>query len=61
MRVPQLMRREPATDPARDRGVVELFADACRCARPAACRSAYDAEQSSDRQGGAQLEPRLEL
>jgi hypothetical protein len=28
MRVPQLMRREPATDPGRERGQVELFADA---------------------------------
>jgi hypothetical protein len=54
-----MMRREPATDPGRERGVVELFPDARRCARPAACRSA-DAEQSSDRQGAAQLEPRLE-
>jgi hypothetical protein len=40
VRVSQLMRREPATDPGRDRGVVELFADARRCARPAVCRSA---------------------
>jgi hypothetical protein len=40
MRVPQLVRREPATDPGRDRRAVELFADARRCARPAACRSA---------------------
>ena len=51
MRVPELMRREPATDPGRDRGVVQLSADAGRRARPAACRSAQDAEQSSDRQG----------
>jgi hypothetical protein len=61
MRVPKLMRREPATDPSRERGVVELFADARWCARQAACRSAYDAEQSSDRQGLAQLQPRLEV
>jgi len=27
-----MMRREPATDPGRERGVVELFADARRCA-----------------------------
>lgn len=40
MGVPQLMWREPAPDPGCDRGMVDLFADAGRCARPAACRSA---------------------
>ena len=61
MRVPQLMRREPAAAPGRNRGVVELSADASRCARPAACRSAQDAEKSSDRQGRPHLEPRREV
>ena len=61
VRVPQLMRREPTTHPGRDRGVVQLFAEARRGARPAAGRPAQDAEQSFDRQGRAQLEPRLEV
>ena len=55
------MGRKPATDAGRYRGMVKLFADARRCARPAACRPAQDAEQSSDRQGPAQLEPWLEV
>jgi hypothetical protein len=58
--VPQLMGRKPATALGRDRGVVQLFAEPRRRARPAACRCAQDTEQSSDRQRLTQLEPRLE-
>jgi hypothetical protein len=45
MRVPQLMRREPATNPSRERRVAELFADAGRCARAAACRLSRPVEK----------------
>ena len=61
MRVSELMRREPATHLGSERGVVELLADAGCCARPASCRTAQDAEQSSHRQAGAQLEPGVEV
>jgi hypothetical protein len=49
VRLAQLMRREPTRDSCLDRGVVKLFADARWPARPAACRPAHDAKQSSDR------------
>jgi hypothetical protein len=61
VRVAQLMRREPPTDPGRDGGVVQLCADARRRARSAAGRPAHDAEHPSDRQGAAQLKPGFEV
>jgi hypothetical protein len=44
VRVPQLMECEPATESGGNRGVVKLFTDADRGARPAACRPTHDAE-----------------
>jgi hypothetical protein len=61
VRVPQLMRREPATDPGGNRDVVKLCADASRRAWAAACRTAHDAEQPSDRQGPTRLQPWSEV
>jgi hypothetical protein len=61
VRVPQLMRREPATHSGGNRGVVKLFTDAGRRARPAACRPTHDAEQPSDRQGPTRLQPWFEV
>jgi hypothetical protein len=45
MRVPELVRREPASDSCYRGGVVQLSADSGRSAWPPACRAAQDAEQ----------------
>jgi hypothetical protein len=59
MRMPQLMRREPAPHTGSKRRLVELRADHCRFARATAGASAQNAEQAADRQRAAQLEPTL--
>jgi hypothetical protein len=61
MRMPQLVGREPAANSGSERGAVQLGTDRGRGARPAAGRAAQNAEQGADRQGPAQLEPRVEL
>ena len=61
VRVAELMRREPPTHTCRDRGVVQLLADPGWRARPAACRSADNAEQPTDRQTTPQLQPWREV
>lgn len=61
VRVPQLVRREPATHPGRECEVMELGADTGWCERPAAGRSAQNTEQPADRQVAAELQPWLQM
>ena len=61
VRMPELVRREPAADTGRHGGVMELTADPGGRARASACWTAQDAEQRAGRQCCAQLEPRLEV
>jgi hypothetical protein len=56
VRVPQLVRREPAPDSGCLGGGAELAADSGWRARSTACRAAQHAEQRSDGQMGAELE-----
>ncbi len=59
--VPELMWREPAPDPCRGCGAVQLRANAGRAAPTAARGSVQDAEERADRQCVAQLDPWLQL
>jgi hypothetical protein len=59
--VPELMRREPTPDPCRGRGVMELRSDPGRTAVTPARGSVQDAEERTDRQALAQLNPWLQL
>jgi hypothetical protein len=60
-RVGLMVRCEPPTDTCRDRGVMQLLADPRWRARSAACRSADNAEQPTDRQTAPQLQPWREV
>jgi hypothetical protein len=46
--VSELVWREPASDPSRRGGMMQLSADSGRGACPAASRTAQDTEQSAD-------------
>jgi hypothetical protein len=59
--VSKLVWREPAADARRQRGAMQLRADRGRGARPAAGRTAHDAEQGADREPPAELEPGVKL
>jgi hypothetical protein len=61
MQMPELVGREPAPHSGCCRGVMQLRADTCRCARPSSRRAAHHAEQSPDRQFAPELEPWLEV
>src|SRR5947209_19272923 len=61
VRVPELMRREPATNTRLLSGVMQLAANPGARARPSACRAAQNAAQRAERQGGAELEPWFEV
>jgi hypothetical protein len=61
MSVSELVRREPPANTGSECGVVQLLADERRSARAAACRSADDAEQPSDRQAFAYRQPWFEV
>ncbi len=61
MGVPELMWSEPAPDPGRGSGVVQLGSNAGGAAPSPSCGSVQDAEERSDRKGLAQLDPRLKL
>jgi len=60
-RVGLMMRSEPSSHASPSGCVVQLRADAGGCPGPSARRTAQDAEQRSDRERGAQREPRSEL
>ena len=57
MRMPELVRREPATNTRLLSGVMQLAADPGGGARPSACRTPQNAEQHAGRQGKAEFEP----
>jgi len=59
--VPELMRREAATNTGLERSVAELDADSGWGAWPTAGRATQDAEQRPDRHRCPDLEPRREL
>nr|WP_249019304.1 hypothetical protein [Conexibacter sp. S30A1] len=59
--VPELVWCEPAPDPGGGSGAVQLGANAGGAAPSASRGSVQDAEERSDRQGLAQLDPWLEL
>jgi hypothetical protein len=59
--VPELMRCEPTPDLCRSRGAMELRSDPGRAAAAPARGSVQDAEERTDRQALAQLNPWLQL
>ena len=59
--VPELVGCEPTPDSGGQRGPMQLGTDPGRRAWPPAGRAAQNAEERADRQGPAQLEPRVEL
>ena len=61
MCVPELVWREPASDPRCRGGVVQLSADSGRSAWPPTCWATQDAEQSAGRQLPAELKPGVEV
>jgi hypothetical protein len=61
VRMSQLVGCEPAPDSGGQGGPMQLGTDAGRRAWPPAGRAAQNAEERADRQGSAQLEPRVEL
>jgi hypothetical protein len=61
LRMSQLVGCEPAPNSGGQGGPMQLGTDAGRRAWPPAGRAAQNAEERADRQGSAQLEPRIEL
>src|SRR5581483_9101124 len=61
VRVTELVRREPATDPGYRGGVMQLSADPGRSAWPPACRATQHTEEPADRQFPAELQPGIEV
>jgi hypothetical protein len=59
--VPKLVWGEPATDTCAHCGSSELLPSGGRLPPPSGCRTVDDAQQSSDREPRADLEPRLKL
>ncbi len=59
VRVPKLVRGEPATDAGSRCGSAELLPSGGGLPPPSGCRAVDDAQQSSDREPRADLEPRL--
>src|SRR5450755_1225284 len=61
VRVPELMRREPAMNPGGQGGGTQLAADPGRGPWPAAGWAAQDAEQRADGQSRSECEPGIEM
>ena len=61
VRMSQLVGCESAPDSGGQGGPMQLGTDAGRRAWPPAGRAAQNAKERADRQGPAQLEPRIEL